>query len=353
MKKVILLILFLIAVPTSVNAEDNSRVIKHLIDAQIEIAGGMRVRELIIVEGDIDSFTRRINFRHLGTDWDGETADFNNGTIYNGFSLENVRISAFPVTYTIDFELFGGELEFFNELDITNREGNGYTYNTNELGATYNIFTDNEYGRFAFYIEYLVSNVVVIHEDVAEINYIFKNLDIGAEETMIRVLIPFATDDDVYNLWVHCPARTVLNELKNSNDEVAGFIAQTSNMQTELRFRMTLPLEQIMIPLYLNHSGVEGLEEIQRVENDLITAFNFSRRALNTFRYILITLSVIYIICSLVLIKFREKSIFILYGVLGLILMFFNYLFEFHLLWIYLIILAPIIIKIATTIKKK
>ena len=337
MKKIILLIFFFFVLPISANAD--VRVVAHLIDAQIEVAGGMRVRELIIVEGTTNVFSRTINYRHLAEVWDGETINFNNGTIYNGFSLENVRVSAFEVEDTINFSAFSYHIDFFNE-----GEGNPKTFNytSNELGATYNIYQTIQNERIGFYLEYWVSNVVVIHNDIAEINYSFKNLNIGAEYTLIRVLIPFATDNEKYAFWVHGSSGSILTELRNYEDNAIGFTVQSDNISSTLRFRMALPREQIMVALNLNHSKVDGLEEIKRVEDRLA---EYSTRYHDLFKQMLIIISSIYLITSLILLKFKENSIFIIYLILGLVIITFNYLFAFHILTIYLMILIPIMIK--------
>jgi len=309
------------------------KILKHLIDARIEIAGGMRVRELIIVEGQTDSISRTINYKLVPGTWDGETIDFENGAIYNGFSLENMRVSVFPVGETIDFDsLNNEESEFLEEFDPENRDQPFYRFIPNELGGNFRIYHPVQNERLGFYIEYLVSNVVVIHEDIAEIHYRFNNLAIGAEQTWIRVLMPIPTDDEDHHLWVQGPSRTVLSELINDQEENMGFLVQIENLRTSITFRMTMPLEQMMIPIYLNHSEVNALADIINLENNRLTDYEQARLTLDNFRIIIIAIGIIYLITSFILIKYHDKAIFGLYLSLGFLLMFFNLLFSYHII---------------------
>ena len=57
MKK-ILFILMLLVGPLMVHAENDYKVISHYIDSEIEISGNLRVKELIIIDGNLDYFTR-------------------------------------------------------------------------------------------------------------------------------------------------------------------------------------------------------------------------------------------------------------------------------------------------------
>ena len=69
MKKFFLLLLLFF--PITVKAE--VKVTTHLIDSEIEIAGGLRVKELIIFDGNISDFSRTINYKMIDEIWDKKT----------------------------------------------------------------------------------------------------------------------------------------------------------------------------------------------------------------------------------------------------------------------------------------
>ena len=343
MKKVCFFIIMFLFCPYLVNAD--LKVINHLIDAELEIAGGLKVRELIIVEGITDFFSRNINYKNTKSNWDKKTINFKESPIYNGFSIENVKISGFKVDGEVDFNTITNNLNYFSELNPQKLKDDVYTYINNELGSTYNLYHQLKGERYAYYLEYVISNVVVVHEDVHEVNYTFKNLDLGAASTTLRVVIPYATNSKNYQLWVHGPKSTTLKELVASNHEKIGFQAQFENLKMDVNFRMTLPKEQVSITLYLNHSKVEALKAIQKQEQAKIKQMNISEQAVKIIKWVLISLGFTYIFGALILFKFKQTSLFIMYLVLGILIMLFNYLFKYNIIYLYFVIIVPLLIK--------
>lgn len=346
MKKVLLLFLLLIC-PIVVKAE--VIVTDHLIDAEIEIAGGLRVREMIVVEGTTNSFSRTLNYKMINENWDQKKINFKTSPIYNGYSLENVKVATFAAPKTIDFNAFPESINYLKVLNLKQTQDEFYNVLQNELGITYDIHKKIPAEKYVYYLEYIVSNVVVVHEDILEINYTFKNLSYDAKNTQIRVIIPYATNDETYQLWVHAPARTRLNELVDPSGEKVGFLAEIANLKTELNFRMTLPKEQVSIDLYLNHSGVNGLSAIQKVEADKQNNNNL----LNIIKYIIIVIGLIYSLGSLSFLKYKNKIIFSIYFGSGLIIMLANFLFKFNFIYLYLILVLPIIMMLIKIKKVK
>ena len=182
MKTILLFILLLF--PFSVEAK--TEVNEHLIDAEIEIAGALRVKEIIVVSGNQESFSRTLNYKNVKEDWDGKTIDLNDLSMYNGYSLENIKVSAFPYEKGIDLNY---ETEdFLEELNVKKKKKNYYIKTDNDLGTNIEIFYENKKSnKTVYYIEYLVSNVMVMHNDITELNYTFKNLNYMSKETKLRI----------------------------------------------------------------------------------------------------------------------------------------------------------------------
>jgi hypothetical protein len=166
----------------------------------------------------------------------------------------------------------------------------------------------------------------------------------NADETMLRVIYPYpisATDLSSYRLWVHGPGRTVLNELVVARGEKLGFLAGVQNLTSNLSFRLTLPKEHVGIDMFLNKSGVYALSEIEKVEAGKVTL----QKTLNALRTVLIVLSSLYVVASLLLLKYTKNNLLYTYLILGLLLIIFNLTFRFNIVWIFFIILAPLLIK--------
>lgn len=348
MKKILLFLLLLI--PTVVNAD--VKVLTHLIDAEIEIAGALKVKETIIVEGDTKLFSRNLNYKMIDEVWNKRDLNFKSSPIYNGYSLENIKISAFKASGEIDFN---HEVKsFFNELDPTKKSENFYTKVNNKLGTNININYDTSKNeKTAYYIEYLITNVIVAHNDVNELNYTFKNLNYNADNTLLRVIIPYPTNSDLFNVWLHGPSNGELNYLETENKEKVGIISSFPNINSSVNVRLTIPKEQVGIDIYLNKTKTDALSKIKEIENSRLDKQNFSSKSLIVIKYIILILSIIYLISSLLLFKYHAKNLNILYLVLGIMIAIFNFIFKFHIVYIYFIIFVPLIILLIKKLNKK
>ena len=108
----------MLLIPISVNAEVN--VINHLITAEIEIAGALKVKELIVLEKETNELARTVNYKMLEEVWDKKTIDFNVSPIYNGYSIDTLKVSAFNTNDEVTFEIFDDtKIDYFNELDLS------------------------------------------------------------------------------------------------------------------------------------------------------------------------------------------------------------------------------------------
>ena len=346
MKKVLLFIILLC--PLVVRASELN-VISHLIDSEIEIAGGLNVKELIIVEGDADYLQRNINYYSFGNKaWDGETINLNNGTIYNGQNISIVNVSAYEIDDKVEFGSFNKNVkEYFKPFDIKNPSDNTYTFEDNKNGqATLKIFYPTNNKRTAYYINYVVTNVVVKHNDIKEINYTFKNLKYKAEETYLRVILPYPTNSDLYNVWVHGNKSGSVQELVDKNDKKLGIIAKFPTVKEEINFRITLEPEQVGVDMFINASNIDALDQVKKIEEEKLINTNKSKNIINVMKYVLTILGIIYVIGSFIFIKFNNNIIYYIYIAFGLFIMLFNFLFRFNYWYLYLVLLFPLGIKI-------
>lgn len=349
-KKYVFLLLFIL--PLNVFADNKYQITNHLIDAEIEIAGALRVKELIIVKGNTNMISRTLNYQSFADEKKDNI--LNNGSIYNAQSIESVKVSAFEVKNTIDFSTFSENIEsYFAEFNFEDIKPKTYSVVKKSGSNTYNIFYDVKNEEVAFYLEYIVSNVIVVHNDINELNYTFKNLNLGAESTLLRLIIPYQTKSELYNFWVHGPSNGLVQELESPSKDKAGFIANFNNLNENVNIRVTLPLEQVSINIYLKHSKIDALSTIKSIEQKKIDNQNISNNFAVVLKWMLIVFGVIYIFASLILFKYQSKAINIIYILLGSIITIFNYYFKFNILFLYFILLAPtIILFISKKLKK-
>ncbi len=329
-----------------VNAKE-FEVVNHLIDAEVELAGGITVRELITTEGKTDMFHRKLNYYSFkDTAWDGKEIDLDNGTIYNGSGITNIKVSAFPITEEIDLNDLDKDLKnYFSVFNIKNPSSNTYQATDNQDG-TYDlyIYDGSKEENVAYYIEYSITNVVVKHNDIKELNYSFKNLNYNAKNTLIRVILPFATTDtDNFRIYFHGNQSGTYQEIKNDDGGIWGGAVSFSEMKNEANVRMIIPQESVSVDIFLNNSEIDAKEEIEKIENAKMNKTKNNNKIIDYVKWILIGISVIYLLIMYVILKLKVKVLDIVYLLFGLFIALFNFLFSFNLWYLYLVLILPII----------
>ena len=348
MKKILLFMIVLLF-PISVFAE-NYKVIDHVIDSEVEIAGALSVKELITIEGDTDSFFRKLNYYSFGEKfWDGKSkVDYNGNEFYNGYGLEINEIAVFNTIDELDInELDKGKDDSLKEFDITKPSKKGYTKIDNKKGdVDLNIVYPFK-GKMSIYIKYTITNVVVKHNDVKEMNYTFKNLNLNAKNTIVRCITPYPVQKDeenLYNVWIHGNQSGQFQELVNSSDMKVGLYG-IFNETNEFNIRMTFPQNHIGIDMYLNNSKEDALEKIKEIENNRQEKTNFKSSLIKNAKY------GIYVFCGLLIaivifatiMKFNDIKLYSILEVLALLITVFNYLYyKFDYYYLDFVLLIPV-----------
>lgn len=354
MKK-LLFILTILFMPLLVHANEY-KVLNHIIDAEIEIAGGLNVKELILVEGDTSFISRNLNYYSFDNKpWDNKTIDLDNGTIYNGKDISNLVVSAFTVKDDITFDDFNKDMKDFKELDISSPKKETYTIKDDKNGnLNVKVFYPiKKNQKVAIYLNYVVTNVIVSHNDVSELNYTFKNLKYNSDKTLLRVIIPYKTTSKLYNVWVHGNQSGIVEELIDKDKNKLGIVASFPTIEKEINVRMTLPKEQVSIDMFLNKSKKDALKEIKKIENNKLKNTTTNNKINNIIKYVLSIVGILYFITAFIFIKYYNNKILIVYTLLGIFIMLFNYLFKFNFIYLYLILIGPLFVLIWNKIKSK
>ena len=343
MKKIILM-LTLLVVPLVVHAENDYKVLTHYIDSEIEISGNLRVKELIITDGDLDYFTRTLNYKTFDGVWDKSSTDLNDNPIYNGSGIYNFKVSAYKYNdEDIDLNnLESGVKDYFKELDPKNVSDNTYMVTKKDGNASYNIYYKSS-GKTVIYIEYLVGDVIVTHNDVRELNYAFKNLTYNADDTYLRLIIPYPTDDEKYKVFLHGNSGGEYEDIEKDGVKY-GVFAHYPNVKNEISVRLTLPLEQIAIDVGSNHSNIDAYDDIIKIENDKIDASAKSVSINKYAKYVIAGISVVYVLLSILIYKQKNNILNLVYLVLAVLVSLFNYIFKTGMWYVYFILLVPLVI---------
>lgn len=345
---------------SNVSAWAKLEVEKHIIDSTIEIAGGLNVKELIVVKGSSEHLNRKLNYYSFGdTKWDGkEKIDFNGCSFYNAHNINITEVAAVKYDKEIDInDLTKNKIEDLKEFDISHPSNKGYSYKDNKKGEVDLKILYPFEEKIAFFINYTIGNAIVKHDDIKELNYTFKNLNYDCKKTIVRVITPYQVEKDdgkIYNVWIHGSQNGKFQEMQDQYERKLGVYGEFSQTN-EFNIRMTLPQQYVGIDMYLNNSKLKALDKIKKIEEMRLGKTKQKNTVLNNTIYALSALSIIYILTSIILSlkHIIDRKIEIILAIFSIIICIFNYLFYNFTYWyIYLVLLMPFLTHFISKSKK-
>jgi len=301
LKKVVLFLVLLL-VPGMVSASSNFKVTSLWIDADIDIAGSMNVTELIIIEGSVNEFKRDLNFKDPTLpDWRVRDIVFENTSMYlaSEVRIRDVsakRLNSMPTGFDIFTEESRDEFEPLRELESLNREEGTFFVSEIDNGIRLNMHYPAENEIIAFLISYVVVNVVVIHNDVAELYWPFvRDFNDEIEDIFIRLLLPELDPSGLLQAWGHTNAGGTLSYINNEDDVPGGVFAHYKNYVpgNQMTIRMLFDPDLIMVRFLPKETEVDALDAIIAFEEEKIAEEERRQKRMQILFYGSIAISII------------------------------------------------------------
>ena len=263
MKRVIqYIILSILLIPGVVFAKDG--ISNYYIDLTVEANGNVTVEELFVLEGSFNGYERILNFQNrYAPTFDGSLTSFNGSDIYNGDALIIEEVRSINVSSHTDLKsLLGTGTIFHQSSYVTTGDYGKYTV-TNKLdGKKVRIYNPSSRGERGFYIKYVITNMAIIHNDVAEIGFnLFTEQSEDIDNLEMHIHIP--GNQDELRAWGHGP---LYGETKNlSQEEILLTIEDLDAYQAvDIRF----VFDKSVVSESHKISGVEGLTSILQIETE-------------------------------------------------------------------------------------
>lgn len=263
MKKIILFFLLLL-VPTIVYADTTD---KYYIEATIKENGDMAVKELKILAGDYNGLYTNLRYANYGLPtFTGIIDDFEGSRIYNASNIEDIKV----------YDLSQDNLSFNNILDrssaytlVTSANVGDYGVYTNEStsnGANLTVYLPSSYEK-ASLVTYTLKDVVVIHNDVAEIawDFIGDNYEDDINSLIITIKLPGNSEE--LRVFSHGPLNG-FNEIVNDAEVKATWDNLPAYQAVDVRvvFDKALVKEGTKLS---NTNGLENILEVEKKRADL------------------------------------------------------------------------------------
>lgn len=205
MKK-ILVCLILFFCPVFINATTyNSGISNYYMDATVLENGDLKIKELFFLNGSYNGFERIINYRNSNAPlFTGVFEDLKGSSIYNGDNIEIVSVKGISCPDET-FDCINNDGYEFKETDYASSGDYGVYYKNVETdGNTLRIFNPSNENQ-GFYVEYLIKNMAISHNDVSEIGWNLFSDQLTESVNNLEVLIHIPTNQDLLRVWAHGP----------------------------------------------------------------------------------------------------------------------------------------------------
>lgn len=270
MKKIYLIIIsILIFIPFQVKAYGISN---YYIDATVLDNGDISVKELFVLNGSYNGFERIIDFKNpYAIKFENKLSSFNGSDIYNGDSITLVKIAAIDVDDDINYNTLFASTDDFSEVNSAfNGEYGVFTRSITTYGEKYRIY--NPYSNKGFYTEYIIHNMAVVHNDIAEVGFNIFSDDLNESIENLEMYIHIPGNTTELRAWGHGP---LFGETSNIDKETILLTINLLDANTAVDVRFVF--DKSVVKNSSKFSNVDGLESILSVETTKAEEANLIR----------------------------------------------------------------------------
>ena len=287
MKKIFnFILLIMVIMPISLFAVSSDEVDyivdDYIVDANIDISGNLVIKEIIGIKGTYNGYIRDLVFKNdKVTEFTGTDSDFEGSSIYNGSNIALYKVGKIEYNGELDFKAFEQEIIEFSECSD---KTNCYEKTTTDDGLSLKMYNETINDITYFYIEYLIGNVIVMHNDIAELyyNFIGYDFDDEIERYQLRVVLPDPTTEQI-RVWAHGPltgeVSFIVDEEENPTYYGGYLIVNNLNPNTPVDMRMTFSKDLILVDHpFQKKTNIDGLDKILKVEEQRADEANKERK---------------------------------------------------------------------------
>ncbi len=308
MKKILVLIISLFSF-ISVNyavSNVNYKIDDYIVDSRIDISGNMVVREVIKVKGSFNGYIRDLKYKNSNNKvFDKSIDSFYGSSIYDASNIEVRKVGTINYDKELDFNVFDQSVNEFTMNDSCTVNKGCYEKSDITDRVSLKMYNETNNSSTYFYIEYLLGNVVVIHEDIAEVyfNFVGDMFDDDINKYKLRVVLPDKTKELV-RVWAHGPLNGNVSPIKDENGYYYGGYLEINDLYSNTPVDMRLTFDKNLILVdhpYLKKSEVLALDKILEVENLRADKANKEREKAKFFMYGSYALGSVYLVLLVLL----------------------------------------------------
>lgn len=282
---------------------------KLYINIDIQEDGSIKVQELATLKGDYNGRLRNIEFANLSAPkFTALDSDFESSDIYNGSSITDLKILDIKGRSNITFSsLKDDSLKSSPYQEVsTGSNGKSGIYEKTDYsdGIELKIYNPSSTNT-SFYMEYTVTDVVVVHNDIAELawNILGTNYEDNIYDMEVHINLP--KEDPTLRVWLRGPLNGYIENKENQYAKITySFLGARNAVSARLMFNKSL------VPSAIKYSGVNGKEHILKVEQEAALKANKERERIRLENNIVkgLTIGWDILLIVLIILCYRKKK---------------------------------------------
>ncbi len=287
MKKIrfILFSLFIMLLPIFVYADGTTR---YYIEVNVLDNGDAEVKELKLMDGEYNGYKTDIRYKSNGlTKFDGSKSSFEGSDIYNASALTDVKVYDVKFT-TTDFSIINNKNREFVLVNSAEKGDYGvYTKTTNSEGIEILSYQPSVYKR-ASLVTYTLKDLVVVHNDIAELAHDFIGTDYQEDISNLIIRINLPSSSKELRIFSHGPLNGKNRIIDDKSVEIT---YETLDKENAVDGRVVF--DKSIVPKATKKSNVDGLGKILEVEKERANYANKLREAARKREKMLQSLAII------------------------------------------------------------
>ena len=287
MKKIrfILFSLFIMLLPIFVYADGTTR---YYIEVNVLDTGDAEIKELKLMDGVYKGYKTSIRYKSNGlSKFDGSKSSFEGSDIYNASALTNVKVYDVKFT-TTDFSVINKKNKEFVLVNNAKKGDYGvYTKTKNSEGVDIMSYQPSSYAR-ASLITYTLKDLVVVHNDIAEIAHDFIGTDYAEEINNLIIRINLPSSSKELRIFSHGPLNGNNRIIDDKSVEIT-YKRLPKNNPVDAR----VVFDKSLVTKATKKSNADGLNKILEVEKERANYANKLRESARKREKMLQTLAII------------------------------------------------------------
>lgn len=283
--RLILFSIFIMFLPIFVYADGTTR---YYIEVNVLDNGDAEVKELKLMDGEYNGYKTDIRYKSNGlSKFDGSKSSFEGSDIYNASALTNVKVYDVKFT-TTDFSVINKENKEFVLVNSAKKGDYGvYTKTKNSEGVDIMSYQPSSYAR-ASLITYTLKDLVVVHNDIAEIAHDFIGTDYAEEINNLIIRINLPSSSKELRIFSHGPLNGNNRIIDDKSVEIT-YKRLPKNNPVDAR----VVFDKSLVIKATKKSNADGLNKILEVEKERANYANKLRESARKREKMLQTLAII------------------------------------------------------------